>query len=106
MEVAVPGFPEPRTIAPSTVLLTPHGAAVILMMVICYCKEQRMSPTLGPEMCSFSLGGSAGWWGRWRHMAKVCQVGKVWPEETQVGHLISHLHDYNFDQINESVTLP
>ena len=39
-------------------------------------------------------------------MAKVCQVGKVWPEETQVGHLISHLSDYNFDQINESVTLP
>ena len=30
-------------------------------------------------------------------MAKGCQVGKVWPEETRVGHLISHLSDYNFD---------
>ena len=36
VEVAVPGFPEPRATAPSTVLLMSHGAAVILMMVISY----------------------------------------------------------------------
>lgn len=69
--------------------------------LISVCKEQSISPVLGPELCSLSPGGGAGW----GDVAKGCQVGKVWLEETQVGHLTSHLSDFNFDRINKSVTL-